>query len=109
MLVGPQALRDQDQLVDGLSLLVICVCVCLESKGVSDLSNPAGIADRCTAVKYHFSQPIRLRNIPLNLTRTIQQDEWHLLREYKHTHIHFIQTLVGLDQKQILLVVKHKN
>uniref|UniRef100_A0A3B3WUV8 Uncharacterized protein n=1 Tax=Poecilia mexicana TaxID=48701 RepID=A0A3B3WUV8_9TELE len=40
-----------------------------------------GIADRCTAVKYHFSQPIRLRNIPLNLTRTIQQDEWHLLRK----------------------------
>ncbi|XP_010896859.2 transmembrane protein 178A isoform X3 [Esox lucius] len=39
-----------------------------------------GIADRCTTVKYHFSQPIRLRNIPLNLTRTIQQDEWHLLR-----------------------------
>ncbi|XP_016522517.1 transmembrane protein 178A isoform X2 [Poecilia formosa] len=39
-----------------------------------------GIADRCTAVKYHFSQPIRLRNIPLNLTRTIQQDEWHLLQ-----------------------------
>ncbi|XP_062271007.1 transmembrane protein 178A [Scomber scombrus] len=38
-----------------------------------------GIADRCTPVKYHFSQPIRLRNIPLNLTRTIQQDEWHLL------------------------------
>ncbi|KAK2874130.1 hypothetical protein QQF64_003931 [Cirrhinus molitorella] len=38
-----------------------------------------GIADRCTSVKYHFSQPIRLRNIPLNLTRTIQQDEWHLL------------------------------
>ncbi|KAI4871888.1 hypothetical protein NFI96_032253 [Prochilodus magdalenae] len=43
----------------------------------SDLT--AGIADRCTSVKYHFSQPIRLRNIPLNLTRTIQQDEWHLL------------------------------
>lgn len=38
-----------------------------------------GIADRCSTVKYHFSQPIRLRNIPLNLTRTIQQDEWHLL------------------------------
>ncbi|KAK7930316.1 hypothetical protein WMY93_006711 [Mugilogobius chulae] len=38
-----------------------------------------GIAERCTPVKYHFSQPIRLRNIPLNLTRTIQQDEWHLL------------------------------
>ncbi|XP_029450208.1 transmembrane protein 178A isoform X2 [Rhinatrema bivittatum] len=38
-----------------------------------------GIAQRCTAIKYHFSQPIRLRNIPFNLTRTIQQDEWHLL------------------------------
>ncbi|KAJ8377616.1 hypothetical protein AAFF_G00255740 [Aldrovandia affinis] len=38
-----------------------------------------GIAQRCTTVKYHFSQPIRLRNIPLNLTRTIQEDEWHLL------------------------------
>ncbi|EPY74575.1 hypothetical protein CB1_001962002 [Camelus ferus] len=39
----------------------------------------AGIAQRCTAIKYHFSQPIRLRNIPFNLTKTIQQDEWHLL------------------------------
>ncbi|KAG7462818.1 hypothetical protein MATL_G00188720 [Megalops atlanticus] len=38
-----------------------------------------GIAQRCTTVKYHLSQPIRLRNIPYNLTRTIQQDEWHLL------------------------------
>ncbi|XP_070981497.1 transmembrane protein 178A-like [Oncorhynchus clarkii lewisi] len=38
-----------------------------------------GIAQRCITIKYHFSQPIRLRNIPLNLTRTIQQDEWHLL------------------------------
>lgn len=41
-----------------------------------------GIAQRCTAIKYHFSQPIRLRNIPFNLTKTIQQDEWHLLRKY---------------------------
>ncbi|XP_055495353.1 transmembrane protein 178A isoform X2 [Leucoraja erinacea] len=38
-----------------------------------------GIAQRCTAVKYHYSQPMRLRNIPFNLTKTIQQDEWHLL------------------------------
>uniref|UniRef100_A0A8C4TKP7 Transmembrane protein 178A n=1 Tax=Erpetoichthys calabaricus TaxID=27687 RepID=A0A8C4TKP7_ERPCA len=38
-----------------------------------------GIAQRCTSVKYHFSQPLRLRNIPFNLTKTIQQDEWHLL------------------------------
>ncbi|XP_065445923.1 transmembrane protein 178A isoform X3 [Chrysemys picta bellii] len=39
-----------------------------------------GIVQRCTAIKYHFSQPMRLRNIPFNLTKTIQQDEWHLLR-----------------------------
>ncbi|XP_072907630.1 transmembrane protein 178A isoform X2 [Hemitrygon akajei] len=39
-----------------------------------------GIAQRCTSVKYHYSQPLRLRNIPFNLTKTIQQDEWHLLR-----------------------------
>ncbi|XP_069788083.1 transmembrane protein 178A isoform X2 [Narcine bancroftii] len=38
-----------------------------------------GIAQRCTSIKYHYSQPIRLRNIPFNLTKTIQQDEWHLL------------------------------
>ncbi|XP_007521044.1 transmembrane protein 178A [Erinaceus europaeus] len=38
-----------------------------------------GIAQQCTAIKYHFSQPIRLRNVPFNLTKTIQQDEWHLL------------------------------
>ncbi|KYO18384.1 transmembrane protein 178A [Alligator mississippiensis] len=43
------------------------------------LQEEAGIAQRCTAIKYHFSQPIRLRNIPFNLTKTIQQDEWHLL------------------------------
>ncbi|XP_062320121.1 transmembrane protein 178A-like [Osmerus eperlanus] len=38
-----------------------------------------GIAQRCTTIKYHFSQPVRLRSIPQNLTRIIQQDEWHLL------------------------------
>ncbi|XP_007435106.1 transmembrane protein 178A isoform X2 [Python bivittatus] len=39
-----------------------------------------GIAQRCTAIKYHFATPIRrLWNIPINLTKIIQQDEWHLL------------------------------
>ncbi len=56
--------------------------VCPSVRHVKPVCDPcAGIADRCTSVKYHFSQPIRLRNIPLNLTRTIQQDEWHLLRK----------------------------
>ncbi len=57
--------------------------VCPSVRHVKPVCDPcAGIADRCTSVKYHFSQPIRLRNIPLNLTRTIQQDEWHLLRKW---------------------------
>ncbi|XP_061481544.1 transmembrane protein 178A isoform X2 [Rhineura floridana] len=38
-----------------------------------------GITQRCTAIKYHFAPLMRLRNIPFNLTKTIQQDEWHLL------------------------------
>ncbi|KAJ7341229.1 hypothetical protein JRQ81_005094 [Phrynocephalus forsythii] len=38
-----------------------------------------GITQRCTAIKYHFAPPIRIRNIPFNLTKAIQQDEWHLL------------------------------
>uniref|UniRef100_G1K8I6 Transmembrane protein 178A n=1 Tax=Anolis carolinensis TaxID=28377 RepID=G1K8I6_ANOCA len=45
----------------------------------SALSFLKGIAQRCTAIKYHFSPPIRLRNVPFNLTKIIQQDEWHLL------------------------------
>ncbi|XP_026551737.1 transmembrane protein 178A isoform X1 [Pseudonaja textilis] len=47
-----------------------------------DLDNllDRGIAQRCTAIKYHFATPIRrLWNIPINLTKIIQQDEWHLL------------------------------
>ncbi|KAK9412145.1 putative transmembrane protein [Crotalus adamanteus] len=43
-----------------------------------------GIAQRCTTIKYHFATPIRrLWNIPINLTKIIQQDEWHLLRNHK--------------------------
>nr|XP_032646738.1 transmembrane protein 178A [Chelonoidis abingdonii] len=52
----------------------------LASRLMKSLSSfPEGIVQRCTAIKYHFSQPMRLRNIPFNLTKTIQQDEWHLL------------------------------
>ncbi|KAK5925759.1 hypothetical protein CgunFtcFv8_021391 [Champsocephalus gunnari] len=54
-------------------------CFCAGRDPDIDRLIDRGIAERCTPVKYHFSQPIRLRNIPLNLTRSIQQDEWHLL------------------------------
>ncbi|XP_074844528.1 transmembrane protein 178A isoform X2 [Carettochelys insculpta] len=49
-----------------------------------------GIVQRCTAIKYHFSPPMRLRNIPFNLTKTIQQDEWHLLPDLRRITAGFL-------------------
>ncbi|CAM5136502.1 unnamed protein product [Natator depressus] len=49
-----------------------------------------GIVQRCTAIKYHFSQPMHLRNIPFNLTKTIQQDEWHLLPDLRRITAGFL-------------------
>nr|XP_056708856.1 transmembrane protein 178A [Euleptes europaea] len=54
-------------------------CYLLGVDGDLDSLVERGIAQRCTTIKYHFSVPIRLQNIPFNLTKTIQQDEWHLL------------------------------
>ncbi|KAM7424241.1 hypothetical protein PAMA_000537 [Pampus argenteus] len=39
-----------------------------------------GIIQRCTPVKYHYSSSILPRNLPINITKTIRQDEWHALR-----------------------------
>ncbi|XP_075352822.1 transmembrane protein 178A-like [Mycteria americana] len=47
-----------------------------------ELYPAAGIAQRCTAIKYYSSQPVGLRHVPLNLVKMIHQDEWHLLRCY---------------------------
>ncbi|XP_075781921.1 transmembrane protein 178A isoform X2 [Pelodiscus sinensis] len=55
-------------------------CYSLGSDPDLDRLLERGIVQRCTAVKYHFSPPTHLRDIPFNLTKTIQQDEWHLLR-----------------------------
>ncbi|NXV51009.1 T178A protein, partial [Uria aalge] len=41
-------------------------------------SSPAGIARRCTAIKYHISQLACLCNVPFNLMKMIHQDECHL-------------------------------
>ncbi|XP_053277072.1 transmembrane protein 178B [Pleuronectes platessa] len=38
-----------------------------------------GIIQRCTSVKYHYSSSILPRNLPINITKTIRQDEWHAL------------------------------
>lgn len=40
-----------------------------------------GIIQRCTPVKYHYSSSILPRNLPVNITKTIRQDEWHALRK----------------------------
>ncbi|XP_038663253.1 transmembrane protein 178B [Scyliorhinus canicula] len=38
-----------------------------------------GIVQRCIPVKYHYSSSTVPRNLPVNLTMTIRQDEWHAL------------------------------
>lgn len=40
-----------------------------------------GLIQRCTPVKYHYTSSILPRNLPVNITKTIRQDEWHALRE----------------------------
>nr|XP_060619066.1 transmembrane protein 178B-like isoform X2 [Anolis sagrei ordinatus] len=39
-----------------------------------------GIIQRCSAVKYHYTSSSLPRNLPVNITNTIRQDEWHALR-----------------------------
>ncbi|AWP01489.1 putative transmembrane protein 178B-like [Scophthalmus maximus] len=38
-----------------------------------------GVIQRCTPVKYHYTSSILPRNLPVNITKTIRQDEWHAL------------------------------
>ncbi|XP_025024511.1 transmembrane protein 178B, partial [Python bivittatus] len=38
-----------------------------------------GVIQRCTAVKYHYTSSSLPRNLPINVTNTIRQDEWHAL------------------------------
>lgn len=40
-----------------------------------------GVIQRCTAVKYHYTSSSLPRNLPINITNTIRQDEWHALRK----------------------------
>nr|XP_033784471.1 transmembrane protein 178B isoform X2 [Geotrypetes seraphini] len=39
-----------------------------------------GIIERCIPVKYHYTSSSLPRNLPINVTKTIRQDEWHALR-----------------------------
>ncbi|XP_072278040.1 transmembrane protein 178B-like [Pyxicephalus adspersus] len=38
-----------------------------------------GLVDRCTPVRYHYTSSSLPTNLPLNVTKTIRQDEWHAL------------------------------
>ncbi|XP_032894330.1 transmembrane protein 178B-like isoform X2 [Amblyraja radiata] len=39
-----------------------------------------GVVQRCLPVKYHYSSSSVPQNLPVNLTMSIRQDEWHALR-----------------------------
>lgn len=67
------------------------------------LFTSTGLVPRCTPIKYYYSSSALPRNLPINLTKTIRQDEWHALREspdfilfifssqphHHHPHPHF--------------------
>ncbi|XP_072905170.1 transmembrane protein 178B isoform X2 [Hemitrygon akajei] len=38
-----------------------------------------GVVQRCMPVKYHYSSSTVPQNLPINLTMSIRQDEWHAL------------------------------
>ncbi|XP_023682848.1 transmembrane protein 178B-like [Paramormyrops kingsleyae] len=38
-----------------------------------------GLIERCTPIKYHYTSSSLPRNLPVNITKTIRQDEWHAL------------------------------
>ncbi|KAI7790597.1 transmembrane protein 178B [Triplophysa rosa] len=44
-----------------------------------------GLLQRCTAVKYYYSSADIPRNLPVNITKTIRQDEWHALHLQRMT------------------------
>lgn len=45
------------------------------------LFTSTGLVPRCAPIKYYYSSSVLPRNLPINLTKTIRQDEWHALRE----------------------------
>lgn len=58
---------------------VIPVLIC---DTLSALFTSTGLVPRCTQIKYYYSSSALPRNLPVNLTKTIRQDEWHALREF---------------------------
>ncbi|XP_041966082.1 transmembrane protein 178B [Alosa pseudoharengus] len=44
-----------------------------------------GLLQRCTPVKYYYSSATIPRDLPINITKTIRQDEWHALHLQRMT------------------------
>ncbi|KAL2093332.1 hypothetical protein ACEWY4_010644 [Coilia grayii] len=44
-----------------------------------------GLIQRCTPVKYYYSSASIPRDLPINITKTIRQDEWHALHLQRMT------------------------
>ncbi|XP_028814167.1 transmembrane protein 178B [Denticeps clupeoides] len=44
-----------------------------------------GLLQRCTPVKYYYTSSAVPQNLPLNITKTIRQDEWHALHLQRMT------------------------
>ncbi|KTG33315.1 hypothetical protein cypCar_00001422 [Cyprinus carpio] len=41
-----------------------------------------GTVERCSFIKYYYSSPVTRKDISYNITKTIQQDDWHALRTF---------------------------
>uniref|UniRef100_A0A3Q1GLB7 Transmembrane protein 276a n=1 Tax=Acanthochromis polyacanthus TaxID=80966 RepID=A0A3Q1GLB7_9TELE len=55
-----------------------------------------GLVPRCTPIKYYYSSSALPRNLPINLTKTIRQDEWHALRELPRMTASFIGMAISI-------------
>ncbi|XP_077452177.1 transmembrane protein 178B [Stigmatopora argus] len=54
-----------------------------------------GFIARCTPIKYYYSSSALPRNVPINLTKTIRQDEWHALHLQRMT-VSFIGMAISI-------------
>ncbi|KAF4788002.1 Transmembrane protein [Turdus rufiventris] len=63
---------------DSLKKWEIQTRLVMASAKLRSLQKP-GVIQRCTAVKYHYTSSSLPRNLPINITNTIRQDEWHAL------------------------------
>lgn len=60
-------------------LFISSQCLCVS---FFVLFTSTGLVPRCAPIKYYYSSSALPRNLPINLTKTIRQDEWHALREF---------------------------